>query len=114
MASPTCHRLRYIGTSITARRFPSGVYALWYPLKDQAERDAFVGGLAETGIPKILRAELMVRGPAHPPRLFGTGMIIVNPPFTLEGELKTLLAALAPILADNRRGGYRLEWIRGE
>jgi len=102
------------GLAEAHRRFSSGIYALWYPLKDQQQRDGFVGALAETGIRKMLRAELMVRGPAHPARLFGTGMIIVNPPFTLEAELKTLFTALAPILADNGRGGFRLEWIRGE
>ena len=96
------------------KRFPQGVYALWYPLKDQKERDAFVAALRETGIAKMLRAEVMVRAPAHPPRLFGTGMMIVNPPYTLEGELKVLLPPLATILADNGRGTTRIEWIRGE
>jgi len=96
------------------RRFPQGVFALWYPLKDQTERDAFVGALAETGIERMLRVELVVRAPAHPPRLFGTGMILVNPPFTLEAELQVLLPPLAARLADNGRGGCRIEWIRGE
>ena len=96
------------------KRFPQGVYALWYPLKDQKERDAFVAALRETGIAKMLRAEVMVRAPAHPPRLFGTGMMIVNPPYTLEGELKVLLPPLTAILADNGRGTTRIEWIRGE
>ena len=96
------------------RRWPGGVYALWYPLKDQKERDGFVGALAVTGIPKMLRSEVMVRASAHPPRLFGTGMIVVNPPYTLEAELGVLLPALAAALADNGRGGWRLEWIRGE
>jgi len=96
------------------KRFPQGVYALWYPLKDQKERDAFVAALRETGIAKMLRAEVMVRAPAHPPRLFGTGMIIVNPPYTLEGELKVLLPPRTAILADNGRGTTRIEWIRGE
>jgi 23S rRNA (adenine2030-N6)-methyltransferase len=102
------------GLARAHKRFPQGVYALWYPLKDQKERDGFLGALAETGIGRMLRAELMVRAPARPPRLFGTGMIIVNPPFTLEGELNTLLPALAAILADNGRGGARIDWIRGE
>jgi 23S rRNA (adenine2030-N6)-methyltransferase len=96
------------------KRFPAGVYALWYPLKDQRDRDGFVGALAATGIPRILRAELMVRGPAHPPRLFGTGMIVVNPPFTLAAELEALFPPLAAILADAGRGGWRVEWISGE
>ena len=96
------------------KRFPAGLYALWYPLKDQQERNAFVGALTETGIPKILRAELMVRAPAHPARLFGCGMILVNPPFTLEPELEILLPPLTKLLGEGGRGAFRLEWIRGE
>jgi 23S rRNA (adenine2030-N6)-methyltransferase len=96
------------------RRWPGGVYALWYPVKDPRERDGFLGALLETGIPKILRTELAVRSPARPPRLFGTGMIIVNPPFTLKEELETLLPPLADRLADGGRGGTTIEWLRGE
>jgi 23S rRNA (adenine2030-N6)-methyltransferase len=102
------------GLVIAHRKFATGIYALWYPLKDQNEREAFLGRLLETGIPRMLRTELMVRSPAHPPRLFGTGMIIVNPPFTLDAELRTLFAALAPILADSGRGAWRVEWLKGE
>jgi 23S rRNA (adenine2030-N6)-methyltransferase len=102
------------GLARAYRKFPSGIYALWYPLKEQKERDGFIGMLAETGVPKMLRAEVMVRAPAHPARLFGTGMIIVNPPFTLEAELKQLLPPVAALLADSGKGGLRIEWISGE
>ena len=88
------------------KRFPTGLYALWYPLKDQKELDAFVGTLAETGIARILRVELMVRAPAHPARLFGTGMIIVNPPFTLEAELRTSAAAAGGDPGRRRQGRH--------
>jgi 23S rRNA A2030 N6-methylase RlmJ len=37
----------------------------------------------------------------------------VNPPFTLEAELKLILPALNTALAAGR-GGQRIEWIRGE
>jgi 23S rRNA (adenine2030-N6)-methyltransferase len=96
------------------RKFPIGCYALWYPLKDEAGVTAFVAALKDTGIRKILRSEVMVRRPANPPRLFGTGMIVVNPPFVLEQELEVLLPALAPVLADDGRGDFRLEWVAAE
>jgi 23S rRNA (adenine2030-N6)-methyltransferase len=96
------------------RRWPGGIYALWYPLKEPREVETFTAMLERTAIPKILRAELTIRKPSTPPRLFGTGMIIVNPPYTLEGELKTLLPALAPVLAGDGRGTWRIQWIRGE
>jgi 23S rRNA (adenine2030-N6)-methyltransferase len=95
------------------KRWPGGTYALWYPIKEPREVNAFVTGLKATGIGKMLRAELTVRGPATPAQLYGTGMIIVNPPFVLEEELRVLLPALAKVLADGA-GGHRIEWLRGE
>jgi 23S rRNA (adenine2030-N6)-methyltransferase len=65
----------------------------------------------------MLRAELTVAPPADPPRLYGSGMILVNPPFTLEAELSILLPELARImggLESGRGAGLRIEWIRGE
>ncbi len=102
------------GLSKAHRKFATGIYAFWYPVKDPQAVNAFVAALKATGIPKILRTELTIRPPSTPPRLHGSGMIIVNPPYALEGELKVLLPALAALLGDERRGRHRLEWIRGE
>jgi 23S rRNA (adenine2030-N6)-methyltransferase len=46
-------------------------------------------------------------------RLYGSGLIVVNPPFTLESELNAILPALAKLL-EQGSGGSRVEWIRGE
>ena len=96
------------------RKFSTGVYALWYPLKDTRAVHDFISALRDCGIPKILRAEISIRPASNPPRLHGTGMILVNPPFTLEGELRVLLPALAQILGDPGEGRHKLEWLRGE
>ncbi len=96
------------------RKFANGVYALWYPLKDTRAVHDFISALRDCGIPKILRAEISIRPASNPPRLHGTGMILVNPPFTLEGELRVLLPALAQILGDPGEGRHKLEWLRGE
>lgn len=96
------------------RRWPGGTYALWYPLKAPREAEDFAASLKASAIPRILRAELTLRAPSTPPRLFGTGMIIVNPPYVLEPELNVLLPTLAAILGDDGRGRWRLDWIRGE
>jgi 23S rRNA (adenine2030-N6)-methyltransferase len=96
------------------RRWPGGTYALWYPLKEPRDVNSFVASLKASAIPRILRVELAIDSATTPPKLFGTGMIVVNPPFVLEDELKVLLPALAKVLADERRGRARIEWIRGE
>jgi 23S rRNA (adenine2030-N6)-methyltransferase len=95
-------------------KFAGGVYALWYPLKDTRAVHDFISALRDCGIPKMLRAEVSIRPASNPPRLHGTGMIIVNPPFTLEGELRILLPALAQLLGDPGQGRHKLEWLRGE
>jgi 23S rRNA (adenine2030-N6)-methyltransferase len=95
-------------------KFATGVYALWYPLKDTRAVHDFISALRDTGIPKMLRAEVSIRPASNPPRLHGSGMILVNPPFTLEAELRVLLPALAQLLGDPGEGRHKLEWLRGE
>jgi 23S rRNA (adenine2030-N6)-methyltransferase len=95
-------------------RWPGGIYALWYPVKDRRAVAKFQGALAESGIAKILRAELMIRGASAELRLDGCGMIVVNPPFVLEAELRTILPALAQSLGQDAGAGFRLDWIAGE
>lgn len=96
------------------RRWPGGIFAFWYPIKEPSEVETFVADLKATGIPKILRIELAIRAPSTPARLFGTGMIVVNPPYALEAEMKTLLPPLAALLADEGRGGFKIDWVAGE
>lgn len=96
------------------KRFSGGTFAVWYPVKDRHEVRRFIAALHDTGIPKILRSELMIRSLSAEPRLDGTGMIIVNPPFTLYEELRTFLPPLSKILSEEQNAGYMLDWIRGE
>jgi 23S rRNA (adenine2030-N6)-methyltransferase len=94
------------------KKWATGIYALWYPLKAPREVNGFVADLKATGIAKMLRAELTV-APVEAGRLYGTGIILVNPPHVLEDELNIILQALAKVLGD-RKADWKLEWIRGE
>lgn len=96
------------------QRWPGGIYAYWYPIKEPGEVEAYIKALKATGIPKILRLELDIRAPSTPPRLHGTGMVVVNPPFVLEAEMRKVLPALARLLGDNNSGTTRVEWVAGE
>lgn len=96
------------------KRWPTGLYALWYPIKDAADVDKFVGMLKASAIPKILRLELTIRQPSNPPRLHGTGMIVINPPFVLEEEMRVLMPVLADVLSDEGRGRWTIDWVAGE
>lgn len=102
------------GLARAHRRWPGGIYAFWYPIKKQPEIADFRSRLRSLGIPKILDARLTVRKPSPEPRLDGSGMIVVNPPYRLEAQLHTLLPALAALLGDDSGAGYCLEWLAGE
>ena len=96
------------------QRWPGGTYAYWYPIKDVTEVNAYIKALKASGIAKILRIELTIDSPTTPPRLHGTGMIVVNPPFVLEEEMRTLLPVLAELLGVEGRGGWSVDWVAGE
>ena len=102
------------GLAQAHRKWPTGLYLLWYPIKDRGGPDALARRLKRSGIAKILRAELLVAPGNDPDRLNGAGLIIVNPPWTLGKELAVLLPALAGVLAVEGPGRADLTWLAAE
>jgi len=96
------------------RRWPGGIYALWYPIKDRAAVAAFRRVLAGSGIAGILDITFEIRAASPAAGLGGSGLVVVNPPFTLEGELRTLLPALLSLLAAEPSARWGLEWLAAE
>jgi 23S rRNA (adenine2030-N6)-methyltransferase len=80
------------------RIWPTGVYALWYPIKDPREIRALTAPIAEAGIDKVLKVELLVREPVDARMLAGCGLILANPPWTMADELRAALPELARAL----------------
>jgi 23S rRNA (adenine2030-N6)-methyltransferase len=102
------------GLESAHRKWSSGIYLLWYPIKEPTEVVAFARRLARSGIAKILRAEFAVAPTSDTTKLHGTGLIVVNPPWTLHGELAHLLPVLAAALSRDGKGGSKLDWLAGE
>jgi 23S rRNA (adenine2030-N6)-methyltransferase len=110
----------------THRKWAGGTYLLWYPIKEREAPDALARRLRRSGIAKVLRAELsvveqrsrVVRNSAPEAsatgRLGACGLIVVNPPWTLAGELQILLPELAAALSEAGGGGHRVDWLAGE
>jgi 23S rRNA (adenine2030-N6)-methyltransferase len=92
------------------RRWPRGCYLIWYPLIRDRAAERFAGSVAATTIRRILRIELQVQS-----NLFtgmrGSGLLIVNPPFGLEKQLRALLPWLWETLAVDGRGGFAAAWL---
>jgi 23S rRNA (adenine2030-N6)-methyltransferase len=102
------------GLAAAHRKWPTGIYMLWYPIKTRSEPDALAKRLRRLGTAKILRAELNVAALSDPTRLNGCGLILVNPPWTLESELSVLLPALTALLGRDGKGGFRVDWLARE
>jgi 23S rRNA (adenine2030-N6)-methyltransferase len=95
------------------RKWPTGIYVLWYPIKTRTGPEALARHVRRAGIAKVLRAELL-QTPPDPNRLAGGGLMIVNPPWMLESELKQLLPALTSALGQGAGSGFALDWLAGE
>ncbi len=102
------------GLARAYRRFATGTYCLWYPIKKGAPIAAFHEALKALEIPKMLCAELSVRSDRDATGLSGSGLVIVNPPFTLKNDLHTVLPELKRVLAQDRYASQRCFWLRGE
>jgi 23S rRNA (adenine2030-N6)-methyltransferase len=103
--------LERVGDELIAAmtRWPTGVYAAWYPIKDPRPVDALVARLHRTSPRPGLRLEMLIDDPRDPTRLNGSGLLVLNPPFGLREEADHLLPALAERLARGRYAGYRCE-----
>ena len=102
------------GLAAAHRKWASGMFLAWYPIKERAAPDALARRLRNSGIPKILRVELSVAAPREPSRLSACGLIVINPPWTLTDELAMLLPELAVALSGKGGGAHRVDWLAGE
>jgi 23S rRNA (adenine2030-N6)-methyltransferase len=102
------------GFSEAFAKWPTGSYLLWYPVKSRRVTDDLARHVAfETGnskpAGKCLRLEFSVAPREAESGLVSTGLLIVNPPWTLAGELKTILPELEKPLGQGGAGRFRLE-----
>ena len=96
------------------RRFPSGVFAVWYPLTERARADGFFAELRALRPPPTLAAELMIAGDGAPLKLKGCGLAVINPPWQFDREAGPMLEFFGRALAQAPGGGGRVTWIVGE
>lgn len=93
------------------RRFAAGIVMLWYPIKDERELRGFHEAVVETGLRKILRVDLRVARVEAGRGLTACGLLIVNPPWTLDAELARLVPALAAVMAAGPGASGRVDWL---
>ena len=95
-------------------KWPTGSYLLWYPVKSRRATDNLARQVAEAAgagaqPAKCLRLEFSVAPQAADAGLISAGLLIVNPPWKLLGELKAILPELEKPLGQGGAGRFRLE-----
>ena len=89
------------------RRFATGIYLIWYPIKSDAAARAFEGEV-RMDVRKALKIVAAIDAPEG--KLARAGVLVVNPPFGFATAMEGALAKVAPRL----KAETRLEWLAGE
>ena len=93
------------------KRFANGMYAVWYPQLQRAEARQLPGNLKQLPVKSWLHVALSVQEPgADGFGMHGSGMFILNPPWTLHGELKQVMPYLVKVLGQDDGATFELEF----
>ncbi len=103
-------------TSLIAmhKRFATGTFALWYPVIERSRNQKLELAIKASGINNIQLFELGIRADSNEHGMTATGMIVINPPWTLAAEMKQVLPYLAEVLGINGEGFYRIQTLAEE
>jgi len=101
--------------SAAYQKWPTGVFAVWYPIKDRAMIERFEKKMSKTGIRRQLICELCVWPDDTPVGLNGCALLVINPPYQFADNADTLLQWLFPHLKMSENGGHAaVRWLVGE
>jgi len=78
------------------RRFATGIFLIWYPVKSAAAARAFCGEVLASGVTCALNIEMAVD--AAEGKLSRAGLLVLNPPFGFDTDLREILGVIAPRL----------------
>ncbi len=98
------------GLKDALRRLPGAVIAVWYPITERARTDDFHRALVEMATPAWF-AELNIAGPESALKMKGCGMLILNPPWQIDGEIRALLPALRERLQVDAGASTASDWL---
>lgn len=93
------------------KRFTGGCYQLWYPVVDRKKNRLFERNLIRSGIKNIQLYELSIRPDNEGFGMTASGMIVINPPWTLKVIMEQSLPWLAEALAAEGQGAFRIEQL---
>lgn len=96
------------------KKFSTGTYAIWYPVVDRLRINQLENNFINSGIKNIQRFELALAPDSHASGMTASGMIVINPPWTLMEKMSQLLPKLVATLANNNAAFFKCDVLVGE
>lgn len=100
--------------AVAHRRFATGVYMIWYPVVERVRVERMLAAIKATGIRRVQRFELGLQADREGFGMTASGVVVINPPFVLEGQMAQALPWLAECLGEAGEGSFRNETLVGE
>ncbi|WP_342113628.1 23S rRNA (adenine(2030)-N(6))-methyltransferase RlmJ [Pseudoduganella sp. OTU4001] len=92
------------------KRFPTGTYAVWYPVLQRIEARNFAERLKHLPAKSWLNVTLCISTPTPDGiALHTSGMFLLNPPYTLEPMLRQVMPYLVQVLGRDAGAQFTLE-----
>lgn len=96
------------------KRFATGTFLVWYPVKTASGADALVGEFLTAGVTDLLRLTCDVgRKVGAPEQLSAAGLLVINPPYKLDAQIRDASDELLPLLARGPAAHAAVEWLAG-
>lgn len=125
--TPEDYQLVVDAISKAYKRWPTGIYAIWYPLlskRDEDQADCFerattkhkksqkmLQALTQQGYKNVLQVELAVQNPDTFAGMYGSGMAIINAPWQLDVQIRDCLGELTPVMAQHKHASFVVNWL---
>ena len=93
------------------KRYATGIYALWYPVVDRKRNQQLEKLLKATDIKNIQLFEFGINKDSLEHGMTASGMIVINPPWTLAADMQKTLPWLSNTLGVDGAGSYRIETL---
>jgi 23S rRNA (adenine2030-N6)-methyltransferase len=102
---------RHLATALAdgLLRFETGTFAVWYPIKKRHDTDLWLGRVVRGITRPTLATEVCLHAADHGAGLNGSGMLVVNPPWQFDTDVRAWQLQLERLLGAS--GGSRLRWL---
>jgi len=92
------------------KRFPTGTYIVWYPILQRPEPEEMLHSLKQLNVPDWLHVSMSIHEPsAEGFGMHGSGLFIINPPWTLPATLTETMPVLTQLLALDETAHFTLD-----